>query len=1075
MPQLAEDLGMRAQSCVAARVLRLRKPESRRSEVPSRTEDVIQLPRSVGLPGEIYSRIPGFSTNTTLTFLPPSDSALISASHPFISPILLIIARPCWLIRANLTASSSTNALRAATLALSLAMRSNLSLGRSKPPHSLSFQSRISLIGFAWSRTFPSPVLRLCLIHPLIHLSTPTSSLPPGAHSPLSHYLPGASLLALKGRVVTSPRLIVEYPYTLHSGRRLLYAPLPLPSISTSLSLLGRNPDAALLDPSRTLALIFIAPQAWDHYQSGLMITFFFAFAGSTSPTSTACVSSATSALRLREAATTLAADSGLVVISYPTDALRNSTRTCLSPFAICPTNPLAQPTTVYSPIISTTSMPFPSVLEYPGNCRKTTDSPAKFLSRGSFGISNFVLFPSGLPKRRSTFWLSRNGPHRRRMPSTPSRNCTGSSYMRHLSSQWDALTSPTWKPCWGSSTIVLTSRVPPLPALQTICSGGSQPSLAPYSPAPSLVHVRSLTVALSRTPVQVPALLSWSTAIGAHGGYSPVGTPQIVALDGQKPSASNSFATPSLAQPAHHAHRISSSMVITPELSKAGGTTAAATAKQTQYSAESTRSLQTAVISSTHDMFQPIRIPPIIRRAANTRLDLFSFHPSQSLLPSQITSLISTPLGRMQRTPSGVVRQHRQSPPSRERAVPHQIRSLIPARASSSATNSAGGTGREPPQRPHPYRRGLVPNASPLRPHCLARDRLRLWLPLAGRSSHASPLADSDLSRILDVLVLAWAEGTTETYGSGLLSFHVFCDSKSVPEASRAPAGPTLVAGYISALAGFLSGSTISSYVSGVRAWHLIHGVNWLMNKPELEALLRAADRLTPSSSKRQARMPYTVEILCLLRPFFDLTKPLDAAVWSCLTTLFWSTSRGGEFTVKTLTSFDPAIHVKPSDVSRVADRNGLEQTNFALPRTKSAPHGENVYWAKQNGPSDPEAALANHLTVNTPRANDALFSHLHGSGRRPLTKTAFKRRLTEAFKAANIQFIHVHGIRIGSTLEYLLRGIPLDVMKAKGRWASDAFSIYLRRHAQIMAPYMQAEPQLHASILRIMMPRVR
>ncbi|KAJ6596160.1 hypothetical protein DFH09DRAFT_1024018 [Mycena vulgaris] len=398
-----------------------------------------------------------------------------------------------------------------------------------------------------------------------------------------------------------------------------------------------------------------------------------------------------------------------------------------------------------------------------------------------------------------------------------------------------------------------------------------------------------------------------------------------------------------------------------------------------------------------------------------------------------------------------------------------------MPAQTSSLVTSSAGGTGRSSVQRPHPYRRGLVPKPSPLRPHCLARDRLRLWLPLVGRSSHGSNLPDSDLALILDVLAQAWAEGTAETYGSGLLSFHVYCDSKSVPELARAPAGPTLVAGYISALAGFLSGSTISTYVSGVRAWHLIHGIAWLMNLPELEALLRAADRLTPSSSKRQARMPYTTEILCSLYPHFYLSKPLDAAVWSCLTTLYWATARGGEFTVKTLTSFDPAIHVKPDDVSKVTDRNGLEQTNFALPWTKSAPHGESVYWAKQNGVSDPEAAFANHLSINSPPAGGALFSHLHGTGRRPLTKTAFRRRLTDAFKAAGIQFIHVHGIRIGSTLEYLLRGIPLDVMKAKGRWASDAFSIYLRRHAQIMAPYMQAQPQLHDNVLRIMMPRVR
>lgn len=250
-------------------------------------------------------------------------------------------------------------------------------------------------------------------------------------------------------------------------------------------------------------------------------------------------------------------------------------------------------------------------------------------------------------------------------------------------------------------------------------------------------------------------------------------------------------------------------------------------------------------------------------------------------------------------------------------------------------------------------------------------------------------------------------------------------------------------------------------------------------MNQPEIDALLRAADLLTPPSSKRKPRPPYTVALLLKLRPFFDLAKPLDAAVWGCLTSLFYATSRTAEFTVKSLTAFNPSIHVKRSDVTRVRDRNGLEQTNFALPRTKSSPHGESVYWARQDGPTDPEAALDNHFVVNNPGQNDPLFSYRHAKGRaislRPLTKSVFITRLNLAFKAAGLMPVPGHGIRIGSTLEYLLRGVPFDVMKSKGQWASNAFTLYLRRHAQIMAPYMQAVPMVHDRILRIMMPQVQ
>ena len=66
-------------------------------------------------------------------------------------------------------------------------------------------------------------------------------------------------------------------------------------------------------------------------------------------------------------------------------------------------------------------------------------------------------------------------------------------------------------------------------------------------------------------------------------------------------------------------------------------------------------------------------------------------------------------------------------------------------------------------------------------------------------------------------------------------------------------------------------------------------------------------------------------------------------------------------------------------------------------------------------------------------------------------------------------------HGIRIRSTLEYLLRGVPFDVMKVKGRWSSDAFTLYLRKHAQILVPYIQAVPAVHDAFVRLTMPPVR
>ena len=160
---------------------------------------------------------------------------------------------------------------------------------------------------------------------------------------------------------------------------------------------------------------------------------------------------------------------------------------------------------------------------------------------------------------------------------------------------------------------------------------------------------------------------------------------------------------------------------------------------------------------------------------------------------------------------------------------------------------------------------------------------------------------------------------------------------------------------------------------------------------------------------------------------------------------------------------------------MSQDIDRSGLRSTVFHIPRTKASIHGEDVSWSAQEGPTDPEASINNHLAINQPPENGPLFSYHHNHSHRPLTKTAFIKSLANAARAAGLEPHQGHGIRIGSTLEYLLRGTPFEVMKVKGRWASDAFHVYLTKHAQILAPYMQAHPVLHTELVNVTMPRIR
>ena len=121
-------------------------------------------------------------------------------------------------------------------------------------------------------------------------------------------------------------------------------------------------------------------------------------------------------------------------------------------------------------------------------------------------------------------------------------------------------------------------------------------------------------------------------------------------------------------------------------------------------------------------------------------------------------------------------------------------------------------------------------------------------------------------------------------------------------------------------------------------------------------------------------------------------------------------------------------------------------------------------MFWSEQDGITDPKASFINHLRVNSPPRNGHLFAYRHGKGHRPLTKRAFLDRIQAIASSIGEDNLKGHGIRIGATLEYLLRGVPFDVVKSLGRWASEAFVLYLRQHAVIIAPYIQNHPILDA-----------
>ena len=255
-------------------------------------------------------------------------------------------------------------------------------------------------------------------------------------------------------------------------------------------------------------------------------------------------------------------------------------------------------------------------------------------------------------------------------------------------------------------------------------------------------------------------------------------------------------------------------------------------------------------------------------------------------------------------------------------------------------------------------------------------------------------------------------------------------------------------------------------NYVAGIRHWHIINSLPWLANEIELHSLYRGAMYMQPKPKPK--RKPVLVHDINQIMMKMDLANPLHAAVFACLTTTFFSCARLGEFTVINIRSFSKKHHITIENVKIKNDFRQRPTVSLFLPCTKTSSSGEEVFFKQQQYQCDPQTALANHININKPKTSEHLFSYSMNNKRRPLTRSTFLIVIKKFASEAGIEFHFGHSLRIGGTLEYLLRGVPFEIVKRQGRWKSEAFTNYLRNHAEIIGPYLEHCPNIQNKFLQ-------
>ena len=205
---------------------------------------------------------------------------------------------------------------------------------------------------------------------------------------------------------------------------------------------------------------------------------------------------------------------------------------------------------------------------------------------------------------------------------------------------------------------------------------------------------------------------------------------------------------------------------------------------------------------------------------------------------------------------------------------------------------------------------RVLAPSS--FRPRVMAADRLFSWHTPYGLSHDESVLAELPpaLAESAKMSIMgALATSSKSTYAAGILRFSQFCDRWQISEVARMPASYALLCAFIGNHKGSVSGKTIKSWLSGIRAWHLTNHAPWYGDDGWVK-MARISANKEGSRHKRPLRSPVSIEHLLALRRAINKSNHFHAAVWVVALVTFFGCRRLGEIILTSVSSFDSNFH---------------------------------------------------------------------------------------------------------------------------------------------------------------------
>ena len=238
---------------------------------------------------------------------------------------------------------------------------------------------------------------------------------------------------------------------------------------------------------------------------------------------------------------------------------------------------------------------------------------------------------------------------------------------------------------------------------------------------------------------------------------------------------------------------------------------------------------------------------------------------------------------------------------------------------------------------------------------------------------------------------------------------------------------------------------TTMKSYLSGLRHFQISSGLEdpYIHLWPRLEYVLKGVKRaqaMVPSRAK--PRLPITPAILRKLREVW-LSSPVSRdyrMLWAASLLGFYGFLRAGEFIIPLDKAFDPACHLRMSDIT-IDSYENPSVLCVTIKKSKTDPfrHGVKLFIGRNLSDLCPVDAMLAYLPQRG-NAKGPLFIFESGA---PFMRQRLVVQLRSALTEANFDASAYcgHSFRIGAAMTVAQFGMEDLLIKTLGRWDSPAY----------------------------------